>query len=401
MNLVSEIRIYLSEGGLIMFQEKQYLQLAGPTAVPPQVLRALSQPMINHRGSEFNKLYEEVTLGVQKTFKTENSVLIFPAAGTGGMEAAIVNFISPGEKVLVASIGVFGNRFAEIATRFGVQVDKIDFEWGSAVNAEKITERLLADRDQEIKAVIVTHNETSTGVTNDLQAVRKAMGEHPALLIVDAVSSLGAVDLRTDEWGLDVVVTGAQKAFMLPPGLAFISVSDRAWEVAKKCTNYKYYWDLVSAKKYLDKWQTPYTPAISLLAGLRESLKLMHGEGLEPVFARHVRMRDMTRAAMRRLGLKFLAGDEVASTAVTAIFSPENIEANMLRKVINSKYNVILAGGQQKLDNKIFRVGHLGWVQPLDIIATVAAIEMALMDCGYDLELGSGVQAAQNVLRGQ
>ena len=383
-----------------MFQEKQYLQLPGPTAVPPQVLRALSQPMINHRGSEFKELFEEVTLGVQKTFKTQNTVLIFPAAGTGGLETAIVNFISPGEKVLVASIGVFGNRFAEIAAKFGVQVEKIEFEWGSAIDTAKITERLAADRDGEFKAVIVTHNETSTGVTNNLPAVRKAMGGHPALLMVDAVSSMGAVDLRTDEWGLDVVVTGAQKAFMLPPGLTFVSVSDRAWEVAKKCTNYKYYWDLASAKKYLEKGQTPYTPALPLLSGLRESLKLMHGEGLEQAFVRHSRMRDMIRAAMRALGLQLLAADEVASPAVTAVFTPPDIEANQLRKVISKKYNVVLAGGQQKLDNKIFRVGHLGWVQPLDIVATVAAIEMALMDCGYNLELGSGVRAAQQVLRG-
>jgi aspartate aminotransferase-like enzyme len=384
-----------------MFQEKQYLQLPGPTAVPPQVLRALSQPMINHRGAEFKELFEEVTLGVQKTFKTENTVVIFPGAGTGGMEAAIVNFISPGEKVLVVTIGVFGSRFAEIAAKFGAQVERLDFEWGTAADPAQIAERLAADKAGEIKAVIVTHNETSTGVTNNLPAIRQAMGSHPALLIVDAVSSMGAMDLRTDEWGLDVVVTGAQKAFMLPPGLTFVSVSERAWAVAKNCTNYKYYWDLASGKKYLEKGQTPYTPALPQLTGLRESLKLMHSEGLEQAFVRHAKMRDMTRAAMRAIGLQLLAPDEVASAAVTAVFAPPDIEANQLRRVVNKQYNVVLAGGQQKLDNKIFRVGHLGWVQPLDIVAAVAAIEMALIDCGYNLELGSGVRAAQQIFRGQ
>ena len=385
------------EGRNKVFQEKQYLHLPGPTPVPPRVLRALSEPMINHRGPEFKELFEEITVGVQKTFKTQNKVLIFPAAGTGGMEAAIVNFISPGEKVLVASIGVFGNRFAEIAGRFGVQVEKIEFEWGTAIGAEQIATRLQADRDKEIKAVIVTHNETSTGVTNDLVAVRQAIGNHPALLIVDAVSSMGAVDLRTDEWDLDVVVTGAQKAYMIPPGLAFVSVSARAWEVAAKCTNYKYYWDLVSAQKYSEKSQTPYTPALPQLTGLRESLKMIHAEGLEQTFRRHALMRDMTRAAMRALGLSLLAPDEVASPALTAVFAPEGLEANRLRKIAREKYNVILAGGQQKLDNRIFRVGHLGWVQPLDIIAVVAAIEMVLLDGGYQIELGSGVRAAQKV----
>ncbi|MGI6649522.1 MAG: pyridoxal-phosphate-dependent aminotransferase family protein [Bacillota bacterium] len=382
-----------------MFQEKQFLQMPGPTPVPPQVLRALSQPMINHRGPEFKELFEEVTTGVQKTFKTENPVLIFPAAGTGGLEAAVVNFISPGEKVLVASIGVFGNRFAEIASKFGAQVEKMEFEWGTAVDPAQLADRLASDQAGEIKAVIVTHNETSTGVTNNLPAIRQAMGNHPALLIVDAVSSLGAVDLRTDEWGLDVVVTGAQKAFMLPPGLAFVSVSPKAWAVAEKCTNSKYYWDLTAAKKYLEKGQTPYTPAISLLTGLRESLKMMHAEGLDQAFVRHTRLRDMTRAAMRTLGLRLMAADDIASSSLTSVYAPEDVEANKLRKVVREKYNVILSGGQQKLDNKIFRVGHLGWVQPLDIVATIAAIEMGLLDCGCSIELGSGVRAAQQVLR--
>ncbi|NPV93088.1 MAG: alanine--glyoxylate aminotransferase family protein [Firmicutes bacterium] len=382
-----------------MFREKQYLQLPGPTPVPPRVLRALSEPMINHRGGEFRELLEEVTSGVQWAFQTQNEVIIFPAAGTGGMEAAVVNFISPGDKVLAVSIGVFGNRFAEIAGRFGAQVERLDFEWGQAADPATVAQRLAEDKKGEIKAVLVTHNETSTGVTNDLPAIKKAMGSHPALLMVDAVSSLGAMDLKTDEWGLDVVVTGAQKAFMLPPGLTFLSVNAKAWAVAQKNTNPKFYWDLGSARKYLEKGQTPYTPALPLLTGLRESLKLMRGEGLENAFARHRLMRDMTREAMRALGLKLLSDDAVASAAVTSVFAPERVEANKLRKAAREKYNVVLAGGQQKLDNVIFRVGHLGWVQPLDIVATIAAIEMALMDCGVEIALGAGVTRAQTLIR--
>lgn len=382
-----------------MFGEKQYLQLPGPTPVPPRVLRALSEPMINHRGAEFRELLEEVTAGVKWSFQTENEVYIFPAAGTGGMEAAVVNFISPGEKVLAVSIGVFGNRFAEIAGRFGTRVEKLEFDWGTAADPGKIGQRLAEDEKREIKAVLITHNETSTGVINDLPAVRRAMGNHPALLIVDAVSSLGAMDLRTDEWGLDVVVTGAQKAFMLPPGLTMLSVSPRAWEAAQQCTNAKYYWDLGAARKYLEKGQTPYTPALPLLTGLRESLKMMRQEGLARSFARHALMRDMTRAAMRALGLELLCEDSVASAAVTAVRSPAGLEANRLRRVARENYNVVLAGGQQKLENVIFRLGHLGWVQPLDIIAAVAALEMALLDCGIPVPLGAGVTRAQEVLR--
>lgn len=381
-----------------MFLEKQYLHLPGPTPVPPRVLRALSEPMINHRGPEFKALIEEVTAGVKKVFQTENEVLIFPAAGTGGMEAAIVNFLSPGEKALVASIGVFGDRFADIARSFGIKVEKLDFPWGTAIDPEVLQQRIAADVNGEIKAVIVTHNETSTGVVNDLPAIRQAMGDHPALLIVDAISGLGAMDLQTDAWGLDVVVTGAQKAFMLPPGLTFLSVSPKAWMAAEKSTNTKYYWDVKAALKNLKKGQTPYTPALPLLTGLRESLRMIQEEGLPRIFARHRLMRDMVRAAMKALGLELLAVDQVASAAVTAVLPPAGIEANNLRKILKQKYNVVVAGGQQKLDNVIFRVGHLGYVQPLDMLAVIAAIEMALVDSGRKVELGSGLKAAQEVL---
>lgn len=379
-------------------EEKQYLMLPGPTPVPSRVLRALAKPMINHRGPEFKELFSELSLRLKEVFRTENEIIIFPSAGTGGMEAAVVNFISPGEKVLVVSIGNFGERFAEIARRFGAQVEKLDFAWGTAADPALLKERLQKDTAKEIKAVYVTHNETSTGVTNDLKALREAAGDHPALFIVDSVSGLGAMELDTDGWNLDVVVAGSQKSFMIPPGLSFVAVSERAWEAAEKCTNARYYWDILAARKYAAKGQTPYTPALPQLTGLAESLQMILTEGLPNVFARHRRMRDMVRAGVRALGLELLAKDEIASNAVTAVLAPPGIEADTIRNLLREKFNVIVAGGQKQLKNKIFRIGHLGYVQELDILTAIAALEMALVVCGYKVNLGQGVRAAQEII---
>ena len=378
-------------------EEKQYLMLPGPTPVPPRVLRALAKPMINHRGPEFKTLLSEITAGLKEVFRTENDIIIYPSAGTGGMEAAVANFISPGEKVLVVSIGNFGDRFAEIARRFGARVEKMDFAWGTAADPAALEERLKEDKNKEIKAVFVTHNETSTGVTNDLKALRKAAGEHPALFIVDSVSGLGAMELETDGWNLDVVVAGSQKSFMIPPGLSFIAVSRRAWEAAEKCTNARYYWDIREARKYAEKGQTPYTPALPQLTALAESLRMIKEEGLPRIIARHRRLRDMVRAGVRALGLELLVKDEIASNAVTAVCAPAGIEADAIRRLLRERYGVIVAGGQNKLKNKIFRIGHLGYVCETDILATLAALEMALIGCGFKANLGQGVRAAQEV----
>ena len=378
--------------------KKQYLLLPGPTPVPSQVLRGLAKPMINHRGPEFKKLLIEVSEGLKEVFSTENEVLVFPSAGTGGMEAAVVNFVSPGEKVLVVSIGNFGDRFAEICRRFGAVVEKMDFPWGTAADPAVLEDRIKKDTGKEIKAVFVTHNETSTGVTNDLPQLRAALGDHPALFIVDSVSGLGAMPLETDAWKLDVVVAGSQKSFMLPPGLSFVSVSERAWERAEKCTNPRYYWDLRAAREFAQKGQTPYTPALPQLTGLVESLKMIKEEGKENVIARHRMLRDMVRSGVRALGLSLLAEDDVASTAVTAVLAPEGIAADTIRSTMREKFNVVVAGGQSKLKNKIFRIGHLGYVQELDILAALAALEMSLALCGYQVNIGQGVRAAQEVV---
>lgn len=382
-------------------EEKQYLMLPGPTPVPPGVLRALAKPMINHRGPEFKALLEDVSRGLKEVFRTKNEVFILSSAGTGAMEAAVANFVSPGEKVLVISIGVFGDRFAEIARRFGAQVEKIDFKWGTAADPGVLEERMKADSKHEIKAVFVTHNETSTGVTNNLPELRAAMGDHPAIFIVDAVSSLGAMELETDAWNLDVVVAGSQKSFMIPPGLSFIAVSQRAWEVNARCTNARFYWDIQAARKYAEKGQTPFTPAIPQITALAEALRMMKDEGLENIFIRHRKLRDMVRQGVRALGLELLAKDDVASAAVTSVLAPSGIEANTIRKVLRERFNVVVAGGQKELDNKIFRIGHLGCVQELDVIAVLAALEMALNLCGYKVKMGEGVRAAQEIALGE
>jgi aspartate aminotransferase-like enzyme len=376
---------------------QQYLLLPGPTQVPDEVLRAISKPMVNHRGAKFKELLEKATDGVKKVYRTKNDLVIFPAAGSGAMEAAIVNFISPGDKVLSLSIGVFGDRFAKIAGLFGAQLTKIDFPWGEAVDPEVVRDAIARDKNKEYKAILVTHNETSTGVVNNIKAIREAIGDHPALVIVDSVSGLGAMELQTDEWNLDVVVAGSQKAFMLPPGLSFMSVSSRALEVSERCTNNRFYWDLDSALKYLKKGQTPYTPAISLFYGLDEALDLLLEEGLDNVIARHKFSRDLVRAGIKAMGLVPMVKDEVASSSVTAVLAPEGLGGNKIRRLLLERFNVVVAGGQQKLDDQIFRIGHLGYVRQLDLLAALAALEIVLYENGFPVQIGQGVKKAQEM----
>lgn len=377
---------------------EQYLLLPGPTPVPDKVLRAMSMPMINHRGPEFKELLFEVTEGVKKIYATKENVLIYPSSGSGVLEAAVVNFISPGDKVLAVSIGVFGDRFAKIAAEFGANVQKMAVPWGQAADPQAIKEILDNDKNHAIKAVLITHNETSTGVFNDLKAIREATSDHPALFMVDAVSGLGAVDLRMDAWNLDVVVSGSQKAFMLPPGMGFMAFNEKALKKHQKSTNAKFYWDVTAGLKYLEKGQTPYTPAISLFYGLRESLALMQEEGLDNTLARHKRYRDMVRAGVKEMGLKLLADDRNASCAVTSVIAPEEIGGNKIRKYMLDEFNMVVAGGQQNLDNVIFRIGHLGYVRELDLLAVLAALEITLVRLGCQVNLGTGLKKVETML---
>ena len=379
-------------------EEKQLLMIPGPTPVAQPVLRACSKPMINHRGPEFAQLQDACNRGLKAAFKTQNDILTLTCSGTGAMEAAVVNVLSPGDKVLALSIGAFGDRFTQIAETFGAQVERMSFDWGTAVDDNKVAARLKQDTGREIKAVLVTHNETSTGVTNDLAAIAAAVRKHGALLLADAVSSLVAIDLRADEWGIDVVAAASQKAFMLPPGLAFVSMSERAWAANAQAKMHRYYFDLKKAKEFMDKKQTPWTPALPQMYGLKEGLRLIEEEGLENCFARHRRLGSAARAACAAMGLRLFADPRFASNAVTAIVAPNGITPKQIRSLLLDKYGVVLAGGQGKVQDTVFRIGHLGYVNETDIITTLAALGTGLHELGLKVDIGAALDAAHKEL---
>lgn len=378
--------------------KKHHLRIPGPTEVPENVLGAMQQPMINHRGEEFSKLFKDVSEGLKEVFQTKNDVLIFPSAGTGAMEAAIVNLFSPGDLIVSFTCGVFGERFASIAEAFGARVERISVEWGKPVTPEIVRERILRDKNKEIKGILLTHNETSTGVLNDVKSLREAVGNHPALVLVDAISSLGAVDLKTDEWNLDVVVTGSQKALMMPPGLGFASLSPKAWHFVEKSKMPRFYWDFKAARKSLEKGQTPYTPAVSLIFALKESLELIKQEGLAHIFARHWKLSRGLRQGLKALGFKLFVEDRWASPTVTSVDVSQYEGRLAFPKLMKSRFNITIAGGQDRLKNKIMRIGHLGYVDELDIINVLAALEMVL---GDESLYGKGVNAAEKVFEGE
>lgn len=379
-----------------MLTEKSLLMIPGPTPIPPQVAAAMTQPMINHRGEAFFALFDEVSAGLQEVFRTRQPVYIFPGAGSGGWEAALVNTLNPGDTVLSVSVGDFGERWFKVAKQLGFRIERLVFEPGQAASPTRIAERLAADREKAIKAVLIQHNETSTGVTNDVKAIARVVREHGALMMVDSVSGLGALPLEFDAWGLDVVLTGAQKALMCPPGLSMIAFSERARAMSETNKMPRFYWDLKAVHQSYLKRQTPYTPAITLFYALQAALKLIKAETVEGAWARHRLMGEMCRAGVKAMGLRLLAQDEArASNSVTAVIAP--VEPKKLRKVAREKLGVQLAGGQAELESKIFRIGHLGYVTPNDVIQALAATEMALALSGYELQVGAAVTAAQKV----
>jgi aspartate aminotransferase-like enzyme len=378
--------------------KKQLLMIPGPTMVPQSILLAGASPMVNHRGPEFKAALEECTAGLKRVFQTSGEVFILSASGTGGLEAAVVNMLSPGNLVLSVSIGVFGDRIASIANTYGAKVEKLDFPMGTAADPETIRKRLAQDGNKEIKAVLITHNETSTGVTNDLAKIGPIVREHGAVLIVDGISSLVAMDCQMDAWGLDLVVAGAQKAFMIPPGLSFVAMNERAAAAMKQAKIPRFYFDLGRAKSYLEQGQTPWTPAVPLVFQLREGLRLIEKEGLQNCIARHARFARATREGAKALGLTLLADEVCASNAVTSIRNPEGIEGAALRKLMRDKYGVVLAGGQGSLKDAIFRIGHLGYVSESDIIATLALLGLGLRDLGLKVDPAAGASAAIRVL---
>jgi aspartate aminotransferase-like enzyme len=337
--------------------------------------------MINHRGREFVSILERVTKRLKEFFLTQNDLFILTTSGTGAMETTVVNTLSPGDRVLVISIGAFGDRFANIAEAYGAVVSRLDYEWGKAADPEDVRRALAAD--PAIKAVLVTHNETSTGVTNPLEDIAKVVREFDKLLLVDAVSSLSAIPVRTDDWGLDFVATGSQKGWMVPPALAMVSVSPRAWEAHAQAKMPRYYFDITAAKSYLERGQTPWTPAVSVFYGLDLALEMMAQEGLENIFARHRRIGQFTRDGVKALGLQLFADERFASDTVTAVMVPEGVDGKTLNRLCEDEYDLIIAGGQAKLAGKIFRIGHLGFVSEEDVKAALDVLAKALPRVGF------------------
>ena len=381
---------------------KQMLMIPGPTPVPEKVLLAMAKHPIGHRSGEFSKIIGELTENLKWLHQTQNDVLMLTASGTGAMEAGIINFLSPGDRVLVGNNGKFGDRWAKVSKAYGLTVEEIKAEWGKALAPEEFRAKLAADSDKSIKAVIVTHSETSTGVLNDLAAINTAVKEHgEALIIVDAVTSLGAVSLPVDEWGLDVVGSGSQKGYMIPPGLAFVSVSAKAWKAYESAKMPRFYLDLKKYKKATDENSSPFTPPVNLMYGLQASLQMMQAEGLDNVFARHQRHTQATRAAMKAMNLPLFAPDEAASSAITAV-APVTVDAEKIRGAMRKQFDIALAGGQDHLKGKIFRIGHLGFVCDRDILSCVGALESVLLGLGNsDATPGAGIAAAAQVFAGK
>ena len=352
------------------------LRIPGPTPCPPQALQAMGQQMMNHRGEEFAKLLESTTDKLKQIFQTKRDVFLLTASGTGGMEAAIVNTLSPGDKVLSVSNGVFGHRFSDIAASYGAEVVHLDFEWGRAIDPDAVAEALTVNGD--IKALLVTHNETSTGMTNDLAAISRVAKTFDRLLLVDAISSLGCINLPVDDWHCDVVVTASQKGWMVPPGLAMVSISEKGWQAHAQAKMPRYYWDFSKAKDYFQKGQTPWTPAVSVCYALNTTLDLMLAEGLDSIFARHAQVGQLTRNGVKALGFSLFPDEKYASNTVTAVSASDKIDIPRLIRVLRDEHEVVLAGGQQRLAGKIFRIGHLGSVHDRDIESVLEAISKAL-----------------------
>ena len=382
---------------------RHFLQIPGPTNVPDRVLRAISQATIDHRGAEFAELALEVFHGLQTIFSTTGTVVIYPSSGTGAWEAALVNTLSPGDKVLMFETGYFAALWRNVAVKLGLEVDFVPGDWRHGVDPTVVEQKLAADRDRKIKAVAVVHNETSTGATSRVHDVRKAIdrAKHPALLMVDTISSLASIDYRHDEWGVDVTVCCSQKGLMLPPGLGLNAVSSKALEASTSARLPRSYWDWEAMLRDNKMGFFPYTPATNLLYGLREALRMLLEEGLDRVFARHLRHAEATRRAVRAWGLEILClNPDEYSPALTTVVMPEGHDADALRKVVLERFDMSLGTGLGKLKGKVFRIGHLGDFNDLMLAGTLCGVEMGLSLAGIPFSKG-GVTAALDFLSGR
>jgi len=383
---------FLKEGAMI----KKQLFSPGPTPVPERVLLAMAGPVMHHRDPGYEVLFQEVREGLKYVFQTKQEVLVLASSGTGAMEAAVCNTLSAGDEALVVRGGKFGERWGEICEAYGVKFTPIDVTWGQAVDPALIKKAL--DAKPAIKAVLVQASETSTGVMHPIKEIADIVKNRAGtILIVDAISALGVSDLPMDQWGIDVLVSGSQKALMLPPGLAFIALSAKAWGFAEKSNLPKFYFNLKEELAVAQKNQSQFTPAISLVVGLREALKMLKEEGLENVFKRHEMLARATREAVKALGLELLA-PTAPSNALTAIKAPEGVDGKKLKKNFEDQFGLIIAGGQSQLKGKIIRIAHIGYFQSLDIIQAISTLELVLKGLGYPVKLGAGLKVAEEIL---
>lgn len=374
---------------------KKYLLAPGPTPVPPEVLLRMAYPMIHHRSPDFAPIMEEVSSGLKWLFQTANDVLIMASSGTGAMEGSVSNFLSPGDKVITVNGGKFGERWGKICKAFGVNATEIKVEWGEAVNPQIIAD--LLKNDSAIKAVYVQASETSTGVAHDVKAIAGIVQNYPdTMLVVDAITALGVFDLRPDEWGIDILVTGSQKALMLPPGLAFASVSNKAWKMNETAECSRFYLDFKKERDNIRKNTSAYTPAVTLIIGLQEVLRTLREEGLQNIFARHSLLANATREGIKGFGLEIFPKSS-PSDAVTAVNAPEGFDGQQIYKRLRERYGITAAGGQDHLKGKIFRLSHMGYCDKFDVITAIAGVEMVLKEMGYSGELGSGIRKAEEL----
>src|SRR3954449_4338789 len=372
--------------------EKRYLLTPGPTPVPPEVLAELAKPVIHHRERDYREIYEQCVARLREVYRTDNDVLLFTTSGTGAFESAVANLTSPGDRQLVISAGNFGERWAGMARAFGADLVHTRLEWGETPEPEDLRSALIDAGD--VTVVYLTHSETSTGVVCDVQALAAVAKDAGALVVVDAVSSLGAVPLETDAWDLDVVVSGSQKALMTPPGVSFVSVSPAALAAASRSTTPRYTLDWERTRTAQAKLDAPFTPAVSIVRALDVALGLLLAEGLDAAFDRHARLGRACRQGAKAMGLELFSPDEERSAVVTAIRAPEGVDATEVVSTLRDRFGITIANGQGELKGKVFRIGHIGWFDVFDITTALAAVELVLADAGADIERGVGVTRA-------
>jgi aspartate aminotransferase-like enzyme len=374
------------------------LRIPGPTPLPERIVRSMNRPMIDHRGPEFAAILSEVTAGAKRVFKTKNDLLLLTSSGTGGLESAVANLVSPGDEVVAALCGNFGERFAALAAAYGADVVRLESEWGQPVDPDDLA--VVLRRHPKARVVLLTHNETSTGLTNPLRELARAAREADRIVVVDGVSSISSIDIETDAWGIDVAVSGSQKGWMAPPGIALVSVSERAWAQQAQARSPRFYFDWKEAKTWADKGQTPFTPAIPVAFAMQEGLRMLEEEGLANVYARHARLARATQAGLEALGFTLYAREGYRSNTVTSAVPPPGVDVAALRKLLDTKYGVVIAGGQGKMTGKMVRVGHLGAVAEGDVVQVMWAMEQALEELDVAPAEARGVAAVTSSLQG-